>query len=468
MTDLPPGWVHTTLGEIADTALGKMLDRAKGSGEHLKPYLRNINVQWGRIDESDILMMDVPPDQEERYGVKSGDLLVCEGGEIGRCAIWRGGENYIAYQKALHRVRPFGGVSAEYLCYFLEHLSLTGGLAPYATGSTIKHLPQEQLRQIPVSLPPVEEQRRIVATLEGMLLRLGAASNLLNNVAIRSKALRVQWLIALTGATVADGHEVSQWSIGGMATLLRNGMFVSRPGVEPDGVPILRIGAVRPLSLDISDIRYSGRSSDELRDGGYLLSEGDLIFTRYNGNPEYVGACAVVPAGGAGFTYPDKLIRVVIDPKVAIPEFVAMACTVGRGREQIKAFIRTTAGQAGISGRDLKVVSMPLPGMGEQRRRVEQYSRVDGLLNRLSAGLNRAESGAVRLRRALLAQAFAGRLVPQDPNDEPASELLARIKAERAATIPKQRTRSRRTTKELPAPATRVTGDDYQQETLPL
>lgn len=79
-----------------------------------------------------------------------------------------------------------------------------------------------------------------------------------------------------------------------------------------------------------------------------------------------------------------------------------------------------------------------------------------------------AAARAQQLARSLLAEAFAGRLVPQDPNDEPASELLARIRAERQAALPRQKARSPRTRKALPAPPTRVTGDDYQQETLPL
>ena len=106
MSDLPLGWTWTTLGEIAETSLGKMLDRGKDSGQHSVPYLRNVNVQWGQIDLSDIKAMEIPPAQQELFRLHTGDLLVCEGGEVGRCAIWTGSSEYMAFQKALHRVRP--------------------------------------------------------------------------------------------------------------------------------------------------------------------------------------------------------------------------------------------------------------------------------------------------------------------------------------------------------------------------
>src|SRR5690348_648944 len=106
MSDLPSGWTQTTLGEIADTSLGKMLDRGKSQGDHLVPYLRNSNVQWGRVDLDDVLTMDIPLEERGFFGLQPGDLLVCEGGEIGRCAIWAGGSEYMAFQKAIHRVRP--------------------------------------------------------------------------------------------------------------------------------------------------------------------------------------------------------------------------------------------------------------------------------------------------------------------------------------------------------------------------
>ncbi|GAB3940896.1 hypothetical protein GCM10027614_25300 [Micromonospora vulcania] len=104
----------------------------------------------------------------------------------------------MAFQKALHRVRPLGGMDPRYLRYLLEHLSLRGALASWATGSTIKHLPQEQLRQLPIPLPPLAEQRRIVVALERHLPRLEAALTQASTIVRRSTS----WETAISGAIV--------------------------------------------------------------------------------------------------------------------------------------------------------------------------------------------------------------------------------------------------------------------------
>jgi type I restriction enzyme S subunit len=118
VSELPEGWTEQALGSVADCRLGKMLDAEKNQGE-LRPYLRNTNVQWGTIDLSDVKEMRIIDDERDRYAVLPGDLLVCEGGEPGRCAVWRD-DRGVYIQKALHRVRPLNGTSVEYLRWFLQ------------------------------------------------------------------------------------------------------------------------------------------------------------------------------------------------------------------------------------------------------------------------------------------------------------------------------------------------------------
>lgn len=166
---LPDGWLWVRLADIADVQLGKMLDAKKQTGLHPRKYLRNSNVQWDRVELHDLFVMDVAPHESDRYTVRAGDLLVCEGGEPGRCAVVPEAASGLAYQKALHRVRPETDVNVRYLAHVLRHLALTGGLEDSFTGSTIKHLPRERFVEIPVPLPPAGEQQRIVDALEGQL-----------------------------------------------------------------------------------------------------------------------------------------------------------------------------------------------------------------------------------------------------------------------------------------------------------
>lgn len=126
--EIPGTWKWVKLGEIADLCLGKMLDKAKNQG-NLHPYLRNVNVRWGFFDFEDILKMRFKDDEEERYSVKYGDLVVCEGGEPGRCAVWTDVSQTFRIQKALHRVRFIGDVDSFYAYRVFEYYASNGYFA---------------------------------------------------------------------------------------------------------------------------------------------------------------------------------------------------------------------------------------------------------------------------------------------------------------------------------------------------
>lgn len=184
MTVLPEGWVFVSIGDLAMTSLGKMLDKKKATGQHPTPYLRNINVRWGAFELDDLAVMDIRPEELDRVLARPGDVIACEGGEPGRAAVWRG-PGTIALQKALHRIRPANGVSPDYLAYLLWHLASSGRLEALFTGSTIKHLPQEKLRRVEVPLAPEREQIRIVERLDELLSQLDGAERQLSEAARR-------------------------------------------------------------------------------------------------------------------------------------------------------------------------------------------------------------------------------------------------------------------------------------------
>lgn len=166
--DLPEGWEWVRFESVTTTRLGKMLDKAKNRGQ-LKPYLRNTNVQWGRFELDDIKELRLEEDELQELRILEGDLLICEGGEPGRSAIWRGERAEMYFQKALHRARPLCGVMPEYLQYCLRVDATSGLLGKYFTGATIKHFPGDKLARYVVSLPPVGEQHRIVARVDELM-----------------------------------------------------------------------------------------------------------------------------------------------------------------------------------------------------------------------------------------------------------------------------------------------------------
>ena len=155
-----PDWRVARLADVADFRLGKMLDGRKNKG-YPRTYLANVNVRWGRFDLDDLREMRFEEHEIEKYGLRDGDIVMCEGGEPGRCALWKEQLPGMTVQKALHRIRPDACMSNQFLYYNLFYRGRTGRFAPLFTGATIKHLPRQQLAKVEVDVPPLAEQERI-------------------------------------------------------------------------------------------------------------------------------------------------------------------------------------------------------------------------------------------------------------------------------------------------------------------
>lgn len=165
---LPLSWKWTRFDSISNTRLGKMLDKDKNKGE-LRPYLRNTNVQWFNFEIDDLKSMRFEERELDEYRVNPGDLVICEGGEPGRCAVWQGEAKDMFIQKALHRARPWLGISPFFLQFCLKAAANSGFLDQFFTGATIKHFSGEKLAKYPVPLPPIPEQHRIVAKVDELM-----------------------------------------------------------------------------------------------------------------------------------------------------------------------------------------------------------------------------------------------------------------------------------------------------------
>ena len=168
VADLPSGWGTAKLESLAsEYVLGKMLDKNKNKGKE-RPYLGNINVRWGYFEFSNAKTMKIEDDEIERYSVKYGDLIICEGGEPGRCAVWKH-EAEMFIQKALHRVRFPSYYSADFAFYYLSYAVKLPLVTDLLTGTTIKHLTGTALKNIPFPVCSINEQTQIVAILESKL-----------------------------------------------------------------------------------------------------------------------------------------------------------------------------------------------------------------------------------------------------------------------------------------------------------
>ncbi len=174
--DVPAHWEVTALRNRFSQNLGKMLDTKRITGDHLLPYLRNTDIQWDHINVEDLPTMDIPPSQYDRYTVRRDDLLVCEGGEVGRSALWSEELTICGFQKALHRLRPR---NAEQDMPRFMYYALRVGAKGYAFSdghvSTIAHLTGDKLRAHRFPFPPLAEQTAIVEYLNRATADIDAA-----------------------------------------------------------------------------------------------------------------------------------------------------------------------------------------------------------------------------------------------------------------------------------------------------
>ena len=165
--DIPEHWQVAALRHRYSQCLGKMLDTKRITGSHLVPYLRNTDIQWDRINIDGLPTMDISPGEYDRYTVKHGDLLVCEGGEVGRCAIWSNQLTRCGFQKALHRLRPLNAMRdvVRFMYYALRVASKSQAFNDGQL-STIAHLTGEKLRTNRFPFPTFREQTAIVEFLD--------------------------------------------------------------------------------------------------------------------------------------------------------------------------------------------------------------------------------------------------------------------------------------------------------------
>jgi type I restriction enzyme, S subunit len=432
VSELPKGWEATTIGEVTNTSLGKMLDRKRATGDHPTPYLRNINVRWGTFELNDLASMDIRPEELDRVLAAPGDVIACEGGEPGRAAVWRG-PGTIALQKALHRIRPTLAVEPRYLTGLLHHLALSRSLDAFFTGTTIKHLPQEKLRLVPVPLPPRREQERIVTAIEEQFSRLDQAEQLLRSARRRADHMRSSVLAAVTPAE-------GKWTtLGDIAEIVGGVTKDTKRQLDPSfvDVPYLRVANVQRGYLNLSDVTTIRVPPDKAK--ALALEGGDILFNE-GGDRDKLGRGWVWQGEIDHCIHQNHVFRARLLNEQFDPKYVSMHGNTF-GQQWFERMGKQTTNLASINLRTLRTFPVPELPVEDQRRIVAEVERQLTVIDSLSSVVDNALVRSDHLRRAILDRAFSGLLVPQDPTDEPASALLAR--ASSTLTTPTSRRRKR-------------------------
>ena len=160
----PKQWPLKRFDALGEARLGKMLDGNRQTGLHRRKYLRNLNLQWDRFELANLLEMDFFPEERQEFKLICGDLLICEGGEVGRAAIWEEQMEECYFQKALHRIRPYRGeATSEFLLYWLWDMAKQEALVSLNSKATIAHLTGVQLAALKVMAPPYPMMEQFTA-----------------------------------------------------------------------------------------------------------------------------------------------------------------------------------------------------------------------------------------------------------------------------------------------------------------
>lgn len=265
---IPEEWEVSTVGREFEIKLGKMLDAEKNVGVP-KPYLGNKAVQWDRIDITDLPTVPMSRADMEKYRICKGDLLVCEGGEVGRAAIWDAPIAECYYQKALHRLRPLHGFNSQVMAALLRQWSDRGVLKNYVTQTSIAHLPREKFMEVPMPVPPVLEQRAIAAALSDVDALLGGLERLIAKKRDLKQAAMQQ---LLTGQTRLPGFH-GKWKVRRLGSVLRFQVgFPFSSAFFNEKEQGIRLVRNRDLKSDDQIFYYSGKYEPT-----FLVSNGDVL-----------------------------------------------------------------------------------------------------------------------------------------------------------------------------------------------
>ena len=331
-------WERVRLGDVTDSCLGKMLDKAKNKGEY-QPYLANVDVRWGSFNLDNLSEMRFEDNEQERYGLKYGDLVICEGGEPGRCAIWKDQIPNMKIQKALHRVRVHDCLDYRFLYYWFLLAGKTGALEQYFTGATIKHMPGEKLKSVLIDMPPIEVQRHIANILwvyDNLIENNQKQIKLLEEAAQR---LYKEWFVDLC----FPGHETTPivdgvpegWTYKPFSEVfdyVRGKSYTSKELSDTTGI----------LMANLKNIRAFGgynRNAEKRFTGQYkanqMLYAGDIVMgvTDMTQERRLVGHVALVPDLGEKMTFSMDLIKII--PKLTDNLFLYSAMHYGGLSKQI-------------------------------------------------------------------------------------------------------------------------------------
>lgn len=373
--------------------------------------------------------------------VKEGDILV---------ALTRPNLNAVAMIPAdldgeiastgFEVLRPHG-IEARWLYYFVRTAEFIEAMSQLVQGALYPAVRGKDVLSTPIPIAPISEQRRIADKLDRVLARVDAANEHLSRVEPLIKRFRQSVLAAATSGRLTEETSATSRQVM-LQDVALDFSYGSSEKSKPHGkVPVLRMGNIQGGSINWSDLVFTDNESEIEK---YELTYGDVLFNRTN-SPELVGKTAIYDRGPRAI-YAGYLIRIKCTEELN-PFYLNYCLNSPMGRAYCWSVKSDGVSQSNINAKKLAAFSFRLPSIEEQSEIVRRVEKLFAFADRLEERLSQAQAAVQKLTPALLAKAFRGELVPQDPNDEPASELLKRLQESRTESAKPSRARKPRARK---------------------
>lgn len=447
MTNLPRGWTRATIEDCASREPGAFTDGPYGSNLKTSHYtatgprvIRLSNITAGALDMSDEAHIAVDHFKSlARHHVRPGDVVIAALGDpIGRACRVPDDIGPAMVKADCFRLRAGDHIDADYLVNWFNCVDARAVFLAASHGMGRIRVNLSDVRASPIPLAPLPEQRRIVAKLDRLSARSRAARDHLVRTAKLANRAKQAILAAAFDAALAGGECGIQDLL---SEPIRNGLSI-RGNDHPPGVPALRLSALREGTVNLGDVRFLQVTAE--RAAPYRLRTADVLVSRGNGNLRLLAIASIVPETDGSVIFPDTAFRIRISPSAGDPRWFAVMWSAPQVRLQIEGLAKTTAGIWKVSQADLRQVRLPRMAADAQREMADRIEAAFARIDRLTAEAARAAHLLDRLDERLLAKAFRGELVPQDPADEPAEAILARVRAARAEAPRPRRSRRAR------------------------
>lgn len=436
---LPEGWRAETLREACVLLTDGTHNSPSNSTSGDFPYITAKNVKWEGLDFRELTYVSRQEHEEiyRRCPVKVGDvLLIKDGATTGVAAINSLTEPF-SLLSSVAVLRPVADLlNNRFLWYWLKSDSAQDAMIRSMSGSAIRRLTLTTIGRTVFPIAPLAEQRRIVAKLDALTAGIARARVELDRVPALAKNLRTNILIECF-----RGLETTAVELGTRLVAIEAGKnlrCVERPPRQGEH-GVVKVSAVTWGRFDISQAKTLPSDYTPLEKA--RIRQGDLLISRAN-TLELVGAAVLVEDEPQNLFLSDKILRLVAEEDDKRWMLWFLRSPIGR-RQIENAATGNQLSMRNISQEAIRRLRMPFPDVTTRQNRIRRLEAVFSRADRLEAEAARAHALLHRLEAALLAKAFRGELVPQDPNDEPASVLFDRIRAERAATSKPRRSREK-------------------------